>query len=84
MAFRVDIAEEAVNVILSRRLDMKVGFKIALVTVVLLASSLWAADGKKAAPKTLEAYLGLAAKNNAGLKAVFNEWKAAAEAVPLF
>ena len=38
------------------------------------------ADAK--APVTLQDYLRLAALNNAGLKAAFEEWKAAAEQVP--
>jgi outer membrane protein TolC len=53
-----------------------------MIAVVLMAGSLAAADGKSAGPKKLQEYLTLAAKNNAGLKGAFSEWKAAAEAVP--
>ena len=59
---------------------MRFGLRF-IVFAVFMVGSLGAADGKPAVPTTVSEYLALAAKNNAGLKAAFNEWKAAAEAV---
>ncbi len=61
---------------------MKVGLKFIAFAVLFMAGSLGAAEVEPGGLETLEEYLALAAKNNAGLRAAFNEWKAAAEAVP--
>ena len=56
---------------------------IRIVAAILLATM--ASPGPAAdveAPQTLQEYLRHAALNNAGLKAAFEEWKAALEAVP--
>ena len=48
-----------------------------------MASSIGAAEVRDVnTPQTLQEYLRQAARNNAGLKAAFEEWKAALEAVP--
>ena len=54
--------------------------RVAAVLIVAVASLGSAADPD--GPETLEEYLRHAALNNAGLKAAFEEWKAALEAVP--
>lgn len=54
--------------------------RVAAVLIVAMASSGPAADTDT--PQTLQEYLRHAALSNAGLKAAFEEWKAALEAVP--
>ncbi len=57
--------------------------RVVAVLVIALASSIGAAEVRDAnAPQTLQEYLRQAARNNAGLKAAFEEWKVALEAVP--
>ncbi len=57
--------------------------RVVVVLVIALVSSIGAAEVRDAnAPQTLQEYLREAARNNAGLKAAFEEWKAALEAVP--
>jgi len=56
---------------------------VAAVLIVEMASSIGAAEVRDVnTPQTLQEYLRQAARNNAGLKAAFEEWKAALEAVP--
>jgi outer membrane protein TolC len=56
---------------------------VVVVLVIALVSSIGPAEVRDAnAPQTLQEYLREAARNNAGLKAAFEEWKAALEAVP--
>ncbi len=57
---------------------------VVLLVVVVTVSSGWAAGatGDANTPSTLAEYLRYAARNNAGLQAAFEEWKAALEAVP--
>lgn len=69
---------------------MKPGLNIitvlAIIVIVLTVPVLYAAEEnpteKSAELKTLADCLRFAAKNNAGLKAAFNDWKGAIEAVP--
>ncbi len=61
---------------------MRFGFRFIIIAVILAAPVLGATKAEPGGLKTLEEYISFAAKNNAGLKAAFNEWKAAAEAVP--
>jgi hypothetical protein len=57
--------------------------RVVVVLVIALVSSIGPAEVRDAnAPQTLQEYLRQAARNNAGLKAAFEEWKAALEAVP--
>lgn len=61
---------------------MRVGLKYIAIAVVIVLSPFCAGETEPASLRTLSEYLGFAAKHNAGLKAAFNEWKVAVEAVP--
>jgi len=58
--------------------------QIAGVIVLVFIPSVWASQqqGEPNIPATLQEYLRYAAHNNAGLKAAFEQWKAALEQVP--
>ncbi len=65
--------------------DMKRGFLSIVVMVVLVFIPSSLASQEKSEPNipvTLQDYLRYAALNNAGLKAAFEQWKAAVEQVP--
>jgi cobalt-zinc-cadmium efflux system outer membrane protein len=58
--------------------------QISGVVVLVFIPSVWASQrpGEPNIPVTLQEYLRYAAQNNAGLKAAFEQWKAALEQVP--
>jgi len=58
--------------------------QIAGVIALIFIPSVWASQrpGEPNIPVTLQEYLRYAAQNNAGLKAAFEQWKAALEQVP--
>lgn len=58
--------------------------QIAGVIVLVFIPSVWASQqqGEPNIPVTLQEYLRYASRNNAGLKAAFEQWKAALEQVP--
>jgi len=66
-------------------LDMVKLTFVPVILVMAIAGFAWGAQQPAAdvnAPQTLEEYLRYAALHNAGLKAAFEEWKAALEQVP--